>query len=316
MKTILLLMVCLVSMSSSYASDIKVTAQAAIHPNNNGELLIEIDQSLGNAPFDISITGSSGYQNSQQIIGYTLQVTGLTAGFYCVQVVSGEGCVGNLCVEVQSCRYIAMHDTYMCSPGIEPCCPGDIVVVGTPTQPLTGGEDESDFLYALHIGVDSSTFVSLADDIIDSSFYWVNQILTYGSTEYDVTAPIGISDPDMVFALGYDSLGSIQWIWHDLPSNQLLLSTKDNQVYSDWRIYPNPGSGLINIEWEINRGQNATESVELNIHDLLGRNVHQQSMMDGTGKIEIDLHHLTKGIYFVTLRSGGYNLKTQRLTIH
>lgn len=316
MKPLIILPVLLLSFAHAFASDIKVTAQAAVHPNNNGELLIEINPALGNAPFDINISGLGGYQYNQQILGYSLLRTNLKAGNYCVQVVSDDGCVGNVCVEVMACRYIALHDTYLCTPSIEPCCPGHIVVTGTPMQPLTGDETESDFLYAWHVGVDSATLVSLANGIIDSTFNWVYQILAYGSTEHDVTSPYGIDDPDIVFALGYDSTGTIQWIWHDLYDDRLLLNIEQHSSF-EWIIFPNPGRGMFTIKWQSYSSIVGLANIEYNVYNHLGKSVYKGSIMNTSFDESIlDLQALTPGVYILSLFVNDFPLESRLLNIY
>ena len=63
----------------------------------------------------------------------------------------------------------------------------------------------------------------------------------------------------------------------------------------NFALYPNPSQGLIHIEGLEN------ENYALQIHDLQGRKVFEQEIR-GTDKKEIDLSHLNKGLYQISLK--------------
>ncbi len=73
---------------------------------------------------------------------------------------------------------------------------------------------------------------------------------------------------------------------------------------TDISVYPNPSEDLINIEWT---GQND----QLKIYDSAGRIIWSQDISD-VQKLQVDLSHYEKGIYFMEL-SGKTNSHTQQI---
>lgn len=70
----------------------------------------------------------------------------------------------------------------------------------------------------------------------------------------------------------------------------------DDMDVSEFSIFPNPTSGILNIE-----GNTQVEKVM--VYDLLGRNVLEVSPM--AEKMEIDVNGLNAGVYFVSIISEG-----------
>ncbi|WP_421751661.1 T9SS type A sorting domain-containing protein [Croceimicrobium sp.] len=70
--------------------------------------------------------------------------------------------------------------------------------------------------------------------------------------------------------------------------------------YLDFALFPNPSQGLIHIEGLEN------ENYSLEIHDIQGRKVFEQDIK-GADKMEIDLSHLNKGLYQITLKKAHQN---------
>jgi hypothetical protein len=77
------------------------------------------------------------------------------------------------------------------------------------------------------------------------------------------------------------------------------------------RVYPNPSKGEFTIMLDLER---QTEG-SLTIHDMTGRKVHQ--LGDNrlrSGEYEIDLTHLSSGVYFIRLESEA-GVMTERIVI-
>lgn len=69
-------------------------------------------------------------------------------------------------------------------------------------------------------------------------------------------------------------------------------------------VYPNPSQGLINIEFPVYQNS----MVKINITDLKGSPVFQQSFPEHYGSYQINLDHLPKGMYFYFLESDDSHL--------
>ncbi len=74
-------------------------------------------------------------------------------------------------------------------------------------------------------------------------------------------------------------------------------------------VFPNPSTGEITIELENDLGQN----VEAQFFDLLGKPITAQKL--NQGKNQINLEFLSDGTYFVSIKSDGQIIRTERLMI-
>ncbi len=82
------------------------------------------------------------------------------------------------------------------------------------------------------------------------------------------------------------------YFWLDSTNN---MGVKNLVQEIDFKLYPNPSSGKINVEIP-----NDLKIARLEICDLIGRIVHVENNISKK-KIEFDLGNITKGIYFVNL---------------
>jgi uncharacterized protein YjdB len=75
--------------------------------------------------------------------------------------------------------------------------------------------------------------------------------------------------------------------------------------------FPNPTTGKLNIQWELN----ATEKGTVTISDITGRDIYSSNlnMTQGTGSYQVDLSSLTDGLYMISVKgeSINYNNKIQ-----
>ena len=70
-------------------------------------------------------------------------------------------------------------------------------------------------------------------------------------------------------------------------------------------VFPNPTSGAITVSYSLN---NKEEDAVLQINDLLGRVVYQQSIHDAEGTLDLDLGAEPSGLYFIRMIT---NAKTE-----
>ena len=90
-----------------------------------------------------------------------------------------------------------------------------------------------------------------------------------------------------------------------------VVSGIDKPVHKDFRLYPNPTSGLVNLSWN-STGQN---DIKIIIYNPSGKIVYEE-IKTSTGRNlnkQIDLSALPVGIYFVTLYDNGNQVMTEKI---
>lgn len=94
--------------------------------------------------------------------------------------------------------------------------------------------------------------------------------------------------------------------------NNVVNTVKGNTFDSNISVYPNPSSGLVNIEF-FNHDE---ETLQLMVTDQMGRTVlmKEQGVIGGNNRYTIDLSHLPSGYYFIQLNSASI-IKTERVFI-
>ena len=90
----------------------------------------------------------------------------------------------------------------------------------------------------------------------------------------------------------------IQFIFFDNVSFSSPISLSlENQVIFNYKIYPNPTSGLINI-------QGNTSELRITIFDILGKELINRYVSD-----KLDIGSLEKGIYIMNIYDGASTSK-------
>jgi hypothetical protein len=70
---------------------------------------------------------------------------------------------------------------------------------------------------------------------------------------------------------------------------------------NEFVIYPNPSKGLFNIQFN----SNSNNDINLNVYDMRGRNVHQDTFSNnGLINETINLENLQSGVYLVEVQDG------------
>jgi hypothetical protein len=64
-------------------------------------------------------------------------------------------------------------------------------------------------------------------------------------------------------------------------------------------IFPNPSHGNITIDFG-----HANANTKVVITDMIGNQVYQTKVAEGTGKLNVDLTSMPKGLYMVTVSNG------------
>jgi len=96
-----------------------------------------------------------------------------------------------------------------------------------------------------------------------------------------------------------------------LTQTILGVSSLDNGINQDIKIYPNPVSSSTTLEFNIEE----TNNVQITIFDILGKaviNIPIQELQPGSIKINLDLTGLNNGLYFCQIKSNE-NLQTVKL---
>lgn len=119
------------------------------------------------------------------------------------------------------------------------------------------------------------------------------------------TQSVGSSYKIQVF--GYNGAFNATSCYHVRISTSATAFREESIISSDEKssvsVFPNPSHGNLTITLESDNDQSTT----INIVDLTGRNVMQlvKDVTDGTNTIDVDLHGLSDGIYFVKVNTNG-----------
>ena len=79
----------------------------------------------------------------------------------------------------------------------------------------------------------------------------------------------------------------------------------------DFKIYPNPAEYIAYIEFS----NSLKDDLVLEIYNELGSMVDQTIIQKGSSRFAIDTYRYSRGIYFLKLSSGKYNIGAKRLVI-
>ena len=87
----------------------------------------------------------------------------------------------------------------------------------------------------------------------------------------------------------------------------------NSEILTGFSVYPNPTSGKLSIEFTT---QSKTK-LKMNVKDLLGKNILMNVVeaVEGTNTKQIDLSHLAKGMYFLTIEMEGMEVRTLRIIV-
>ncbi|MBS1590053.1 MAG: T9SS type A sorting domain-containing protein, partial [Bacteroidetes bacterium] len=98
---------------------------------------------------------------------------------------------------------------------------------------------------------------------------------------------------------------------YSAPSNILTVSLLDIATYdlSQVKIYPNPTTGLVNLDWGT---KNTT--VRIDIFSAAGQGLYYDELHNGSHKI-LNLSNFASGNYFIVIRDEAGNIGTQKITL-
>jgi len=142
---------------------------------------------------------------------------------------------------------------------------------------------------------------------------------TYTLTIPTLTTGINKFIPDNIYIVGFVAEYSVIKSWRTvlnvaqtkLTSNPEVISLKEISNSSfDFKIYPNPSTGIINFETE---GQ--INNYELKVFDVLGNCVFIQNNYNTVTPKSIDLTGLNNGVYFINIINSNTKAVNQKIVI-
>jgi hypothetical protein len=83
--------------------------------------------------------------------------------------------------------------------------------------------------------------------------------------------------------------------------------------YGVGSIYPNPATGIANLQFELGKSENVT----IDIYNVVGQKVStvaNDAYAAGKHNVSFSVENLNSGVYFYTINAGGYN-KTMKFTV-
>jgi hypothetical protein len=93
-------------------------------------------------------------------------------------------------------------------------------------------------------------------------------------------------------------------------SNVINIPISDAVINNFVRVYPNPTSGLLNIDIQ----STGTYDTKITAYDVIGKKVYDKpaALAKGLNRIEIDFNILAKGTYVLQFADGDGNLHTTK----
>lgn len=176
---------------------------------------------------------------------------------------------------------------------------------------LDGGCYNADTLYSTPIVISrlstpASPFISLIGNMLvanmSNNIYWFGpsgQIPGATGQTYHPTQP-------GVYYAVQDNGGC-----YSAPSNQLLISLMNINSYNldEVKIYPNPSTGLINLDWG-----SQSVNVKVDVYSISGQGLLHEDVQNQTKKV-LDLSHFANGNYYIVIRDNTGKTGTVKITL-
>ena len=137
------------------------------------------------------------------------------------------------------------------------------------------------------------------------SFVWAGAI---GGSSTDAIYTLTVDDEDNVYTSGYfyftpdfdpgeevhnaSSTGDADIFIVKLAGPPLAI---ENNIYSDFRIYPNPVNDILNLKCD-----NFTKDIKVEVTDITGKRLQSQTALNGE-VVNLDVSALPSGVYFVKM---------------
>ncbi len=93
-----------------------------------------------------------------------------------------------------------------------------------------------------------------------------------------------------------------------------IVALRETQLQGIVRLYPNPTEGTVFVEYELD---SPLQTFDIQVVDILGKVLLSQKDLDTkSGKINLDLSEMPKGVYLIRLMGDGKVGKTLKLVLH
>lgn len=202
----------LVSFQTLLAADVTVTATAAVNGGANGELFIQVDNSVTEFPLNLTVTYPNGFVQTVVLNNYTYLITGLSAGIYTIQVTNASACLLTLDIEIPNCKLLSGTSSYLCSVIATVCCKELF---------LTGGEGGFDSNTALnsmtfnaYSSLSTEQFNTIATTVHQTALGIASDVINNGITPYDIIEQNELAT-NAPLVMKFSESGSLIWVWHD-----------------------------------------------------------------------------------------------------
>lgn len=319
-KAICLLLVLIGSFQRLSAADVTVTATAATNGSANGELFVQVDNSVTEFPLNLVITYPNGFIQTVTLTGYTYQITGLPAGIYTVQVTNASGCLLTVDIEILNCKLLSGTASYLCSSQPTVCCK---------TLFLTGGEGgfnsttvPNEMTFNTYHSLSADQFNAIATTVHQTALGIASDVLTNGTTSYDIIEQNEL-ETNAPLVMKFDETGSLVWVWHNYPANDaseyrssVELSNSGTSTNSGFRVFPNPSQGSLSCNVDVPK----EGVIKLELMTSFGQKLltQQSQYVSGTGSVTLqirEIENLPAGMYFLKLTNTDNVEKVERVVI-
>ncbi len=213
----------------------------------------------GEAVITSVIGGSPDYTYLWSTGDTTTTIAGLASGGYSLSVTDAAGC-------------IAIND----------------FTIGEPPALQIALDEITD---ATAAGNDGSIAVTISGGTTPYSYSW----LLNGSEVSTMEDPSGLV-PGVYTLLVIDVLGCE--LISENYTVEMMVNVENIVDKMDFRLYPNPTTGIVNISWDVN----VSENIAIGLHDMTGKEVIMEQAFK-QGKVTLDWSALQGGVYFVKINT-------------
>jgi len=132
----------------------------------------------------------------------------------------------------------------------------------------------------------------------DNGFDFIQLGVVQGAGTTTIEQQYGLLDNDPTPGINYYQLIQVDFDGTESKSN--VIEVHYNTSKQSLRVMPNPTQGLLRIELTKQTAQQSW----LEIHDLIGQKVHQQSLESNLLNLDLDLRDLATGTYVISVFDG------------
>ncbi len=305
-KAIYLLFLIIGSFQILRASDVTVTATAATNGYANGQLFIQVDNSVTDFPLQLVIVYPNGSTQTMSLTNYTYQIAGLPAGVYTVQVTSAAGCLLSLNIEIQNCKLLSGTGSYLCTSQGTVCCKKVFLTGGDEHFYIHSPIEANEMSFTAYHSLSVSQYNAIATTLHQTALGIASDILANGSTPYDIVEQNEL-ETNAPLVMKFDSTGTLIWVWYknstnnesEYRSSEEFMPNPKASSNSGFQVFPNPTKGNLNCRIDVPK----EGVIKFELFTLLGRKLLSQSQYipnAGIATFKIrETENIPAGIYFL-----------------